>query len=175
MDGLRQAYGRVTGILSKALVGFAAAVFGLYVASIFLEACGRSVLSTSRAFMEEFPRLLIPWVVFPLMGVLLKAGKHISVDLLPQRLTGRARAGLLLAVHGTVLLAALGFTWAGVAAVAYFRATGFDSLTEIVMPIWVTYLPFPVGFGLLALSAGELILSDLAELLGAGLKKEARP
>ena len=38
---------------------------------------------------------------------------------------------------------------------------GFETLTEFVFPVWVTYLPFPVGFGMLILFAVEMLWQEL--------------
>jgi TRAP-type C4-dicarboxylate transport system permease small subunit len=42
---------------------------------------------------------------------------------------------------------------------------GFVTHTEIIFKLWVTYLPFPIGFGLLILFALELVWGELVNLL----------
>ena len=158
-------YQKVTGILFKAIIILSAVIVGFDVLSIFLEALGRYLLGHSRAFMEELPRLLVPVVVFPMMGVLLKLKRHINVDLLPVKLEGKARSLLMIVVYSVVVGVAVLFLIAGILAVQYYYAMGFETHTEIIFKFWVTYLPFPIGFGFLILFAVELLWSELVTLI----------
>ena len=159
-------YQRVMEVLYKVILTLAAIVIGLDVLSIFLEALGRYLVGSSRAFMEELPRLMVPFVVFPMMGVLLRLKKHISVDILPERLTGKARSVVLIVVYAVVVAVACQFFMAGIIAVKYYYQMGFETHTEIIFKLWVTYLPFPVGFGLLVLFAIEMVCRELMNLIG---------
>jgi TRAP-type C4-dicarboxylate transport system permease small subunit len=165
MEKALKAYQKAVDILFKVILSYAAVVIGLDVLSIFLEAVGRYLVGSSRAFMEELPRLLVPFVVFPMMGVLLRAKKHIAVDVLPERLKGKGRSLLLIVVYSVVLAVAVQFLIAGVIAVRYYYQMGFETHTEIVFKFWVTYLAFPVGFGLLILFAIELLWQELVTLI----------
>ncbi len=157
-------YRRFTDLLAKAILIMAALIVGLDVLSIFAEAVGRYIVGQSRAFMEELPRLAVPLVVFPMMGVLLRLKKHIAVDLLPEKLKGRARSLVLISAYAVVLAVAVQFLLAGIIAVNYYREVGFETQTEIVFKIWLTYLPFPIGFGLLVLFTVELLWRELIDL-----------
>jgi len=163
-------YQKVTKVLCKVILAFAAVVIGLDVLSIFLEALGRYLFGSSRAFMEEFPRLLVPFVVFPMMGVLLRLKKHIAVEIFPHKLNRQKQALLMTVVYAIVLAIAIEFLIAGVVSVRYYQQIGFESHTEFVFPIWWSYLPFPVGFGLLILFAIEMLWQELLTLI-----KLARP
>ena len=79
--------------------------------------------------------------------------KHISVDILPDRLTGKARSLLMITVYSVVVAVAIQFLIAGILAVRYYHEMGFETHTEFIFNLWVTYLPFPIGFGLLILFA----------------------
>jgi len=158
-------YQKFTGLLLKLILAFAALIIGLDVLSIFLEAVGRYIVGSSRAFMEELPRLMVPFVVFPMMGVLLKLKKHIGVDVLPERLDGKKRALLMIVVYAVILTVAVQFLIAGVIAVKYYYKMGFETQTEIIFPVWATYLPFPVGFGVLILVAVEMLWEELLTLI----------
>ena len=59
---------KMTDVLAKVILGLAAVIIGLDVLSIFLEVLGRYMVGSSRAFMEELPRILVPFVVFPMIG-----------------------------------------------------------------------------------------------------------
>jgi len=165
MEKALEVYRKFTDLLFKVILSLAALIVGLDVLSIFLEAVGRYVVGSSRAFMEELPRLMVPFVVFPMMGALLKVKKHISVDVLPERLTGKVRSLLLIVVYSVVVAVAIQFFIAGILAVRYYHEMGFETHTEIIFKMWVTYLPFPIGFGLLILFAIELVWEELVNLL----------
>ena len=158
-------YQKSMEVLSKIIFALAAIIIGLDVLSIFLEALGRYLVGSSRAFMEELPRLAVPFVVFPMMGVLLKLKKHISVEILPERLTGKARSVILILVYAVVVAVACQFFMAGIISVRYYYEMGFETHTEIIFKLWGTYLPFPIGFGLLVLFAVELLWAELVTLI----------
>jgi TRAP-type C4-dicarboxylate transport system permease small subunit len=161
MEKFLSIYNQVTGTLSKIILGFAAVIIGLNVAAISAEAAARYLWGSSQAFMEEFPRLLVPFIVFPMMGVLLKAGKHISVEILPQKLEGKYRSFLLIIVYGVILVISLEFCIAGISAVSYFKMIGLASITEWTFPMWWVYTTFPVGFALLIFFDLELLLREI--------------
>jgi len=158
-------YQRIIASLARFILIVAATIVGLDVFSLFLEAAGRYVVGSSRAFMEELPRLMVPVVVFPMMGVLLRMKRHVSVDVLPERLKGKARSWLLLVVYGVVAAVAVQFFVAGLIAVKCYHEMGFETHTEIIFKLWITYLPFPIGFGLLVLFAVELFWREVLVLL----------
>lgn len=165
MEKALKYYQKIFELLAKIILAFAAVVIGLDVLSIFLEAVGRYLVGSSRAFMEELPRLAVPFIVFPMMGVLLRAKRHINVEVLPSMLDGKKRALLMIIVYAIVLAVAVQFLIAGIIAVRYYYEMGFETHTEIIFKLWVTYLPFPIGFGLLILFAVELLWTELVTLI----------
>lgn len=158
-------YQKSMEVLCKIILTLAAIIIGLDVFSIFLEALGRYLVGSSRAFMEVLPRLMVPFVVFPMMGVLLKLKKHIAVEILPERLTGKGRSVVLILVYVVVVAVAGQFFMADIIAVKYYYQMGFETHTEIIFKLWITYLPFPIGFGLLILFAVELLWAELVTLI----------
>ncbi len=142
------------------ILAFGAVVIAILVISLFAGAVSRYVIGGSHAFLEEIPRMIIPFVVFPLMGPLLKAGRHIGVDVLPDQLKAPKRHGLMVLVYGICAFVAAQFTFSGVSAILHFKAMGLASVTEWVVPMWYIYAAFPLGFGLLFLFAFELMLIE---------------
>ena len=154
-------YQKFTGVLAQVILVMAAVVVGMDILCLFAEALGRYLLGYSRAFMEELPRLSVPLLVFPMMGVLLSYRKHIAVDILPEKLGEKGRALVLLIVSLFVMAVSIQFLIAGIIAVQHYRTLGFETHTEIVLKIWITYLPFPIGFGILFLFAVEMFWQEL--------------
>jgi len=104
------------------------------------------------------------FLIFPMMGVLLKMKRHIAVELLPEKLTGKKLALLMVLVYGTVLALAIQFFIAGVSTVQYFHHIGFEIQGEVAIKSWIVYLPFPIGFALLGLFAVDMLIRELATL-----------
>ena len=146
-------------------------LLGLDILSIFAEVISRYIFNSSMAVMEELPRLFIPFMVFPMMGVLLKLKKHISVDVLPEKLKGEKRSILMVGVYSIVLVISVQFFIAGIISVTYYYDMGFETVTEFIFKYWVIYLAFPIGFGLLILVSVEMLWQELI-LLAKAIKEE---
>ena len=165
MEKAVASFQKITSVLAAIILTWAALIVALGVLLLFFESASRYFLGSSRAFMEELPRLLVPFFVFPMMGVVYKAGRHISVELLPERLSPRYKIMLRLVVNLVVLGVAVEMIIAGISAVGHFKMMGLMSVTEWAFPMWWAYVSFPLGFGLLALFALEAIISDAWQLV----------
>ena len=150
----------ITAVTSSALAG-------VMVLALTFSAITRYVSGTGYDWFIELPPALVPWMVFPLLGPLLRTGSHIQVDLLPNLLAGRSLTVLKIFVYATMLVGAVIFFMAGNEAVALFRRLGQLMELEIELPIWYMYLAFPTGFLILALFAAELLLEQIAALAGS--------
>ncbi len=149
----------LTSILSSSIAA-------IMVLALTMSAVTRYVSGTGYDWFIELPPALVPWLVFPLLGPLLRTGAHIQVDLIPNFLRGNALLALKLFVYTTMLTGAVIFFLAGNEAVALFRRLGQLMELEIEIPIWYMYLAFPTGFAILFLFALELLLETLAKLGG---------
>ncbi|MEM6986547.1 MAG: TRAP transporter small permease [Pseudomonadota bacterium] len=130
-----------------------------------LSAVTRYVSGTGYDWFIELPPALVPWMVFPLLGPLLRTGAHIQVDFIPSILAGRPLIALRLIVFAIMFVGAVIFLFAGLDAVSLFRRLGQLMELEIELPIWWMYLAFPTGFTILALFAAELVLESVHALL----------
>jgi len=159
---------RVLRLVNNALERIAtvtsSAIAGTMVVALTLSAITRYVSGTGYDWFIELPPALVPWMVFPLLGPLLRSGSHIQVDFLPNILIGRARHCLELLVYSLMFVGACIFLMAGNEAVALFQRLGQLMELEVEIPIWWMYLAFPVGFAILALFALELVLDSVMKL-----------
>ena len=137
------------------------------VLALTASAITRYISGTGYDWFIELPPALVPWLVFPLLGPLLRSGAHIQVDLMPNLLTSQKLLLMRLFVFSIMLVGAVIFFIAGNEAVALFRRLGQLMELEIELPIWWMYLAFPTGFAILFLFALELFLETLAELVKA--------
>ena len=111
----------------------------------------RYFLNASTIWQTEF-------VIFSLVGatfmgspyVLLVKG-HVNVDLLPHYLGNRGRHLLALIASTGGLLFCLVLTWTGYELFAEALEGGWTTDTVWALPLWIPYLPIPIGIGLLSL------------------------
>jgi len=128
------------------------------------EAVARALFSRTWGFMEEMPSLFMPYLVFLLLGVALKRNLHVSVDLLPTFLKGRAKAFLEAAVYLATAMGTCFLLYGAVLGVMGFYQMGFRTTTEIVFPLWIFYLSLVLGFGLLVFFAAEMFVKALLSM-----------
>lgn len=145
--------------LGMAIIAFAAI-------SLFAAAIERHVSGRGYAWMNDLPPFLLPWCVFPLMGVLYRSGRHISVEVAPTMLAGKSRHALQFAISSIVFASAAYFCHAGIDATGFFRMLGEVTETEIRLPFWALYAAFPTGFAVLALFALEAMLRSALAMTG---------
>ena len=163
-----EAYQKVNDALEWLIAGVAGLLVLVIVALPFVSAAVRYATGEGYTWLAELPPQLVPWVVFPLLGVVLRHDGHIAVDVLPHYLKGRRLTLLRAAVLGACVIAAAAFAIFGVNTVLFFRQLGQMSTTEIEFPLWVLYLSYPLGFILAANFALESLLREL------GGKRRAR-
>lgn len=154
----------INGALEKLTAVTSSSLAAVMVLALTGSAVTRYVSGTGYDWLIELPPALVPWMVFPLLGPLLRSGSHIQVDLLPTFLHGRAELWLRLLVYTLMIAGSLIFLQAGNEAVALFRRLGQLMELEIELPIWWMYLAFPTGFFILVLFSIELWLETIRDL-----------
>ena len=130
-----------------------------------MSALVRYLSGTGYDWFIELPPILTSWLVFPLLGPLLKSGSHIKVDVLNKTLSSRNLSILRLVISLIALIASFVFLMAGIEATSLYFKLGQVMELEIEIPIWWVYLAFPFGFAVMAIFALELVLSELLALL----------
>lgn len=154
----------VNAVIGKICMVLAIAVVAVMVVALTASAVTRYVTGIGYDWLIELPPMLIPWLVFPLLGPLLKSGSHISVDVAEAWLSQSSKRWVRAAIYLIVFLSACVFTVAGLDAVELFRTLGQVVELEVEFPIWYLYAAFPTGFVILALFAMELFLAELLNL-----------
>jgi TRAP-type C4-dicarboxylate transport system permease small subunit len=154
--------------LEKAIYLLAMFLVANMVLALFLSALIRYLSGTGYDWFIELPPILTSWLVFPLLGPLLKSGSHIKVDILNNVLNSRQLSMLRLVIATIALFASIVFLVAGIEATSLYFKLGQVMELEIEIPIWWVYLAFPTGFGILTLFAIELILVEFLALRDHG-------
>ena len=156
----------INTVIEKVSVGLGMAIIAFAALALFLQAVERHTTGQGYAWMSDFPPFLVPWCVFPIMGVLLRDDRHITVEVAPTLLRGRSIHALHILIGLICLTTGMYFCWTGSQAVAFFQMLGEMTETEIRIPFWWLYAAFPTGFAILALFAFERILQELLNLVG---------
>ena len=152
-------------LLEKAVYMLAIFIVANMVLALFLSALVRYLSGTGYDWFIELPPILTSWLVFPLLGPLLKSGSHIKVDVLNNTLSSKNLSLLRLVISLIALIASIVFLMAGIEATSLYFKLGQVMELEIEIPIWWVYLAFPTGFAIMAIFALELVLSEVLALL----------
>ena len=153
------------GILTKITFFIAMVIVSIMVLALSASALTRYISGHGFDWFIELPPALVSWLVFPLLGPLLKTGSHIEVDFVSTVITKRTLRFVKLFVYFISLLSSFIFFKAGLDATMLFYNLGQMMELEINIPIWWMFLAFPVGFLILALTSLELILDNFKKLI----------
>ena len=156
----------VNRVIARCVTVLAVVIMAIIVAALTASAATRYISGTGYDWLIELPPALVPWLVFPLLGPLLRSGDHIQVDFVPALLGERGRQVLRFGTSIVALAGSIIFLIAGTEAVALFRSLGQMMELEVEIPIWTMYLAFPTGFAILALFALEAVLESFGALFG---------
>ena len=140
-------------------------IVALIVTALTLSAVTRYVSGNGYDWFIELPPVLICWLVFPLLGPLLRKGQHIQVDFLTSILNEKSILLVKLTNNLVVLVGSALFFRAGVDATILYYNMGQILEIQLEVPIWWMYLAFPTGFFILITFALELVLTDLSRLI----------
>lgn len=138
---------------------------------IVVQVVARNVLALGLPWAEELARYAGLGVVYLVVPLLLLHGKHIHVELVLQRVRGRARRWLVLVNELIVLAFAALFLWGG--QLFLQRAARF-STAALGIPNALYYAPAALGMSLFALVAAQRVVQAW-RALGDGLDGEPAP
>ena len=157
-----EGYRRVNDVVERIVLGAACAVAAVIVLLPFAGFAVRAFTGEGYSFLAETAPQLVPWMVFPTIGVLLRRDGHIAVDVVPHYLRGRALTALRIAVLAICVVATAVMAWFGYRTTQFFANLGQLSTTEIEFPLWYLYVSYPVGMLLAASFCLESLLGELA-------------
>jgi TRAP-type C4-dicarboxylate transport system permease small subunit len=146
-----RAFSKFVGLISELCGIVAAALIGMAILVVCQMVVLRYFLNASTVWQTEF-------VIFSLVGAtfigcpyVLKVKGHVNVDLLPSYLSQRGRYLLALVASSLGLLFCLLLTWKGYELFHEALVNGWTTDTIWALPLWIPYLPIPLGIGLLSL------------------------
>ena len=149
----------INGVLSKFAFFVAMAIVAVMVLALSASALTRYISGHGFDWFIELPPALVSWLVFPMLGPLLKTGNHIEVDFVSTVFSQRSIKFVKLFVYFVSLISSLIFFKAGLDATVLFYNLGQMMELEIDVPIWYMFLSFPVGFAIMGLFSLELLIT----------------
>ena len=154
----------INAVLSKITFFIAMAIVCIMVLALSASALTRYISGHGFDWFIELPPALVSWLVFPMLGPLLKTGNHIEVDFVSTIISIRKIKYIKLFVYLISLISSFIFFKAGLDATVLFYNLGQMMELEIDVPIWIMFLSFPVGFTIMGLFSLELLLQTSNEI-----------
>ena len=155
---------KINNILTKIAYFLAMTIIAIMVVALSTSAITRYLSGTGYDWLIELPPVLVCWLVFPLLGPLLRDGNHIKVDFISSVVSLKQKKILKVLINLTALFASIIFFKAGLDATLLYYNLGQMMELELDIPIWWMYLSFPVGFLILSSFAIELTLKAISDL-----------
>jgi len=136
----------VDRILGPVLVG----LMGLAVINVLWQVLSRYVLGDPSSFTQELARFLLIWVGVLGAGYGVGQHDHLALELLPERLEGRARAWLRIAIQICILFFAGGVLIGGGLRLVYIQLSLGQTSASLNVPLGYVYLVLPLTGALMA-------------------------
>ncbi len=154
----------INAVLSKITFFIAMAIVCIMVLALSASALTRYISGHGFDWFIELPPALVSWLVFPMLGPLLKTGNHIEVDFVSTIISSKKIKYIKFFVYLISLISSFIFFKAGLDATVLFYNLGQMMELEIDVPIWIMFLSFPVGFTIMGLFSLELLLQTSNEI-----------
>jgi len=164
MEKAKALYKSFSHGLAKALELLSAAIIGAATLMICAEVITRALFGLTYGVFEEAPRLFFCYAILPMLGVVYKRGRHISVETLPEKLKGRSRIFLMLGIDATMVAGSIILLVAGISGTQALYASGMRVVGVLDLPEFIFILSIPVGGGLLLLYTLEVMVSNVVSL-----------
>ena len=155
---------KINNILTKIAYFLGMTIIAIMVVALSTSAITRYLSGTGYDWLIELPPVLVCWLVFPLLGPLLKEGNHIQVDFISSLVTLKQTKILKVLINLIALFASIIFFKAGLDATLLYYNLGQMMELELDIPIWWMYLSFPVGFLILSSFSVELTFKAISDL-----------
>jgi TRAP-type C4-dicarboxylate transport system permease small subunit len=153
-------YRRFNDGLERVLLALASFIVAIVVLLPFASFTVRALTGEGYSFLVETAPQLVPWMVFPVLGILLRRDSHIAVDVLPHFLSGARLRTLRIVVLVICLIVTLMIGIFGISTTSFYAKLGQLSTTEIEFPLWYLYVSYPVGFLLAANFCLESLMGE---------------
>jgi len=114
----------------------------------------------------EISAYLLVLVTWACAGWVLKVDRHVSMEALNQRLTGRRQAISDAIGHAMVLVFSAILVWVGTASVIEAFGQNYRSASLLAFPLWAVYALIPIGAAVLGLTAIQKLSGAVRRAVG---------
>jgi TRAP-type C4-dicarboxylate transport system permease small subunit len=146
--------GTAVEIVDKAVRALLAALLAVMVASVTWQIVSRYALSSPSSWTEELARFMLIWIGLVGGAYAYRRGMHLGLELLAERLEGRARALHAALVHTAVAIFAVFVLVGGGANLVALTFELSQYSPALGLPMAVVYCALPLSGVLLLLYAG---------------------
>ncbi len=144
--------------LMRACGAVSAGTFGAITVLVCFDVLSRNLGLRSLPWINEVTEYALPLATLAAAPWLMWRNQHVRLDLLGALLSPSGQRRLDRLASSLGLIVSLVLTWYGTLTVLDSRAAGSVVLKALVFPEWWLYVPFPIGFALLALECGRRML-----------------
>lgn len=126
-------------IIEKTLI----ILLALMLLQVLWQVFSRYIIRVPSSFTDELSRFLLIWI--GLLGASYATGKklHLTIDLLPNHLTGRKKKILDFVIHCIVILFAFFVMVIGGIRLVYITLTLGQTSSALEIPLWFIYIIIP--------------------------------
>ena len=155
---------------------FSAIIIGLSTLAICIQVITR-YFGVTLGLFEEGPRLFFCFAVLPMLGVLLKRGRHINVEFIPNLLQGKAQFTLLAAIDLAVIAGSIFLLAAGVSGTSVLYNSEMRVVGVLDLPQYLLMLSVPIGAVILLFYSIESMVLHFVNYFKKGkpLNEEVKP
>lgn len=132
---------------------------------VFAEVISRYVFGLSHEFVPAISSWCMVWMTYFMLGVILKARQHISIDVLPTKLPPKYRTPLLTFFDIVSLIFALLLCYGGIQYDLMVKQSDIYAVTVQFIPMWIVRICVPLGGIFLAFVSCEHLINDVQYLM----------
>ena len=155
----------VSRVLNTVCRSAAGAVMLIIMVVVFAEVISRYVFGVSHEFVPAISSWCMIWMTYFMLGVILKARQHISVDILPTKLPPKYRIPLLTFFDIVSLIFAILLCYGGIKYDLMVKLSDIYAVTVQFIPMWIVRICVPLGGVFLAFFSIEHLISDARYLM----------
>lgn len=158
--------------VDRLLGAFLIALMGVSVVNVLWQVFTRFVLGAPSSFTEELARFLLIWIGVLGAGYAVGQRDHLALDLLPERLEGRAHAWVRVAIQACIAAFAVAVMIVGGLRLVYIQLTLGQTSAALDLPLGYVYLVLPVSGAVMAFYAAVHVGGPLRALRAAASARE---
>src|SRR5690554_3923943 len=131
--------------LDKTVAHLLVVILGIMVLNVTWQVVSRYVLQSPSSFTDELSRYMLIWL--GMLGAAYVAGKdeHLAIDILPQKLTGKAKTRLLIFIHIIILAFVLPVMILGGGNLVYITFVLEQKSATLQVPLAYVYSIIPLS------------------------------